>query len=229
MISKEKTSMISDFKYLSKNKNLRKYISFSLVYTIASSTAIPFFGTYQVRELGLSMTQITIISTVTAVSAILFLPIFGNYARHHTITKTMMIGLPIMTFAYIFIAFCTPKNGFVMFILYWIVATFGCAAFSLGIEAIFFELVDESHRTAAIAMKNIIAGPLGFLTTTALTPLLNYIQNNGNMIFGIKIYGQQLFGIIAFLVFGISCVMFFNFAKSHTPIRKHGDEGKDGI
>jgi MFS family permease len=116
-----------------------------------------------------------------------------------------------------------------MFILYWIVATFGCAAFSLGTDAIFFELVEAEHRTSAIAMKNIIAGPIGFLTTTALTPILSYIQDNGNKIFGIRLYYQQLFGFIALIILTISCVMFFNFAKTHNPVRQHGDEVKDRV
>ena len=116
-----------------------------------------------------------------------------------------------------------------MFIIYWIVSTFGCAAFSIGIDAILFEMVEEKHRTTAIAMKNIIAGPLGFLTTTALTPLLAYIQNNGNSLFGIKIYGQQLFAVISMIILGIASIMFFNFAKHHEANRKHEIEVKDRI
>ena len=224
-----KHSMLSDFKTLLKIRPLRKYLIFSIVYAIGAAAASPFFGTYQIRELGLSMTEITIISTVTAVSAIAFLPIFGNYARRHSLTASMKIGLPIMALAYIFIALCTPKNGLIMFIIYWIVATFGCAAFSIGIDAILFEMVAEDQRTTAIAMKNIIAGPLGFLTTTALTPLLNYIQGNGNKIFGIHIYGQQLFAVFSMIILGIASIMFFNFAKTHNPVHQHGDEVKDRV
>lgn len=228
-VTVEKRSIIFDFKTLLKIRPLRKYLVFSIVYAIGAAAASPFFGTYQIRELGLSMTEITIISTVTAVSAIAFLPIFGNYARRHSLTASMKIGLPIMALAYIFIALCTPKNGLIMFIIYWIVATFGCAAFSIGTDAILFEMVAEDQRTTAIAMKNIIAGPLGFLTTTALTPLLNYIQSNGNTIFGIHIYGQQLFSVFSMIILGIACIMFFNFAKTHNPVHQHGDEIKDRI
>lgn len=228
-VTKEKSSMIADFKVLLKIKTLRKYLLFSIVYAIASATVNPFFGTYQIRELKLSMTQITIISTITALTAILFLSIFGNYARRHSLTQTMKIGLPIIAFSYIFIVFCTPENGLIMFILYWIVYTFGCAAFSLGVDAILFEIVEEKYRTTTIAMKNIIAGPLAFLTTTALTPLLSYIQGNGNKIFGIKLYGQQLFAIITVIIMSIACVLFFNFARSHTPIRQYGEDAEDRI
>ena len=175
------------------------------------------------------MMEITVISTIMAFSAILFLPIFGNYARRHTLTITMKIGLPIIVFSYVFILFCTPANGMIMFILYWVIYTLGCAAFSLGTDAIIFEMVDEKHRTTAIAMKNIIAGPLGFLTTTALTPLLSYIQNNGNKIFGLNIYGQQLFALFAMVIMGIACLLFFSFSKTHTPEKQHGDEVKDRI
>ena len=228
-VTKENISMISEIKELLKIKTLRIYLIFSLLYAVAGCAANPFFGTYQIRELGLSMTQITVISTVTAVAAIIFLPLFGNYARRHSLTKTMLIGLPFIMISYVFILFCTPANGMIMFIIYWIVYTFGCAAFSLGIDAILFEMVDEKHRTSAIAMKNILAGPLGFLTTTALTPLLAYIQNNGNSIFGIHIYGQQLFAIFTMIIHFIAILIFIKFAKLHNPQKQYGEEVKDRI
>ena len=90
--------------------------------------------------------------------------------------------------------------------------------------AILFEMVEEEHQTSAIAIKNILSGPLAFLTTTVLSTLLNHIQKNNNTIFGLKLYGQQFLAIIAIVVMGISCLLFFNFAKSHTPIRQHIDE-----
>jgi len=222
-------SVIRSFKILIKNKVYRKYLLFFIVYSISQAIAVPFFGTYQIRELGLSMTKVTVIMTISSISAILFLSIFGNYARRHSLAQTMKIGLPMIALSNIFIILCTPKNGMIMFILYYIVYNLGFSAFSLGTDPIVLEMVEEKHHTSAIAIKNVIAGPLGFLTTTLLTPLLNYIQGNGNVIFGIHIYGQQLFAIIAMAVMTVSSIMFYKFARLHTPITEYGSEVKDRI
>lgn len=224
----EKRSVLADFKELLKIKSMRKYLLFSVVNTIGASVVNPFFGTYQIRELGLSMTQVTVMTTVTSVSAVLFLALFGAFARKHTLIRTMKIGYPITVLSYLFIVFCTPQNGMLMFILYYVIYAFGNAAFSLGNEAIPLEIAEEEYHTATLAMKNAIAGPIGFLTTTALTPLLAYIQKNGNSFLGISIYGQQLFAIVAMVILSISCLLFFSFARTHVPVHQRDmreDEG----
>ena len=50
---------------------------------------------------------------------------------------------------------------------------------------------------AALALQNSIAGVAGFLTTLAISPLVENIQSNGNMFLGFSIQAQQLLGVIA--------------------------------
>ena len=48
-----------------------------------------------------------------------------------------------------------------------------------------------------MAISLAIAGVCGFFATLAVSPLVTYIQKNGNTLLGIPMYAQQLLSVIA--------------------------------
>ena len=54
-----------------------------------------------------------------------------------------------------------------------------------------YDYVEPAQRTGALAIKFMVSGVLGFLTTCLMTIPVNYIANNGNQLFGIPMYPQQ--------------------------------------
>lgn len=56
------------------------------------------------------------------------------------------------------------------------------------------------QRTVALSVRNTIYGLTGFLTVTAVSPLLSYIQSSGNRFCGIPVYAQQVLSVIACFV-----------------------------
>lgn len=212
----ESSSVLRDLKVLIKNRGFMLLVWIYMTYTISNSIITSFVGTYQVRELGFSMMQIYIMSSATAVSAIIFLPFAGNYARKNGLLKSLLLGSPIYALMYLLIAFAVPSNGFVMILLYSIFSTVGSAFITVGMEPIIFEVVDEEYQASAISIRGIPACLMSFLTTLALTPLLNHIQANGNTFFGIHIYAQQLFAVISCLVMLVSFALLVVFARTRT-------------
>jgi ABC-type uncharacterized transport system permease subunit len=57
--------------------------------------------------------------------------------------------------------------------------------------------VDKEKRVGALALKSTLAGFAGFFTTLAVSPLVNYIQGNGNVFLGVSVYAQQVVSAIA--------------------------------
>ena len=108
-----------------------------------------------------------------------------------------------------------------MIMLYNIVCTFGSAGIVVGLEPILFDTVSEEYRTTALSVKNFVAGITSFLCTLAATPLLNYIQNSGNKIFGINMYAQQFFAVISCALLLTSMMLFRAYAK------KSQNQGQD--
>jgi hypothetical protein len=70
--------------------------------------------------------------------------------------------------------------------------------------------VPHSQRTGAIAIKNTVAGFIGFFTTLAVTPLVTYIQANGNkFLFLENVCAQQVLSFFAVVV-SVILVLYLN-------------------
>ena len=65
---------------------------------------------------------------------------------------------------------------------------------------------------SALALSHAISGIVGFLATLAVSPLVSAIQKNGNQVFGIPMYAQQLLsavgvlGIVGILIYIVTVV-----------------------
>ena len=77
----------------------------------------------------------------------------------------------------------------------------------------------DHQKTGAVALVNTFSGFAGFFTTLALSPLVAYIQNNGNMIFGISIQAQQLLSVFS-LVFTIVILIYLFTVISKIPSKR---------
>jgi hypothetical protein len=73
-----------------------------------------------------------------------------------------------------------------------------------------FDYVTVEQRADSLAITQAIAGSTGFITTLLISPVVSFIQNNGNKVFGLSIYAQQFVSIIA-LVVSISAVFYIRF------------------
>jgi hypothetical protein len=63
-----------------------------------------------------------------------------------------------------------------------------------------FDYAGPERRSDVLMVKQTIYGLAGFLGTLAATPLVNFIQANGNKIFGFQIYAQQVLSFISFIL-----------------------------
>ena len=56
--------------------------------------------------------------------------------------------------------------------------------------------------------KNCISGVLGFFATIAGSYILSHIQSNGNSLFGVQIYGQQVLSAISLVI--VICAIIYD-------------------
>ena len=70
--------------------------------------------------------------------------------------------------------------------------------------------MDSEYFVQASAIKNSIGGICGFGASLAAGKLLEVIQANGNMLFGIPVHGQQVLSAISFVLL-IIAVLFTRF------------------
>ena len=77
-----------------------------------------------------------------------------------------------------------------------------------------YAFVDVKYFVQAAALKDCIAGLFGFICALLSGRLLAAIQENGNTLFGIPVYAQQVQSAIS-LIFVIAALIFAQVTLSH--------------
>ena len=196
----EKRSNGKILKELLSDKKLFKIILISVIWNVARYIAVPFFGTYQIKELGFSMTFVSLLSVLYAVCRSLFSVPLGKFADKFSFDKMLNICFAVEIVAFGINIFTVPANGKVFYTLYYMLDAVGMAGINSGAINLIYDHVQKEKRTEALALKNAFSGFAGFFTTLAISPLVQTIQSNGFLISGVGIYAQQVVSAIACFV-----------------------------
>ena len=92
------------------NKNYRKIIYLDLVWHFGTGVAVSFYGTYQIKELGFSLTYVAILSAVYSIFRALLSRPFGKYADKHSWAKMLTISYSLGSLAFFVNVFCIHFN-----------------------------------------------------------------------------------------------------------------------
>ncbi len=204
---------LSAFAPLVRNRGFRLYILMYLCNSVGTNISGPFLGTYQIKELGLSMMRISVFNATTVVVSVVFLAIFAHISRKKGMKGLMIAGFITKAVSYLMVSLAAPGRGFVFFVLYYAIQAIGTAAISIGIDTMVLDIVPETQRVSAMATRSVIIGPIAFLTTIVMTPFLTFVQGRGNMMFGRTVYAQQIMGVMSFVVILGAALVYYIFAK----------------
>lgn len=138
---------------------------------------------------------------------------FGRFSDKRSFAAGMSVALVILAAGYLTLVFTTQKT-WGLIALYTVLYAIAIAGLNQNSFNIAYSYVASDYITEALAIKNCIGGLCGFGASLLGSRILKYIQSNGNSIFGIHIYGQQLLGGISFLlVIAALAVMVFVVGK----------------
>ena len=179
-----------------KNKNFWLVLPVLVCWSIANYASTPFYSTYLISELAFTMTMISVISMIASLTRAAFSLPIGGFADRHGFSKMLLICFSLMLLAFGMMCFTTPSSKF-LYIVYATLHAVGMAGLNSSEINLVLDYTSRSLRVGAIAIKGLICGFTGFFTTLALTPLVDYIQENNNTLFGIKIYAQQVTSMIS--------------------------------
>lgn len=185
---------------LFKDKNLFKVIFLSVLWNVAHYASMPFYGSYQIKELGFSMTFVSILSIAYAVVRSLFSKPLGKYADKHSFANMLNICFVIMLIAFCINVFTVPNNGKVFYTVYYMLYAVGMAGINSATINLIYDYVEKERRTSALAINGTLSGFAGFFTTLLVSPLVSYIQSNGNNFLGVSIYAQQVVSVISVIL-----------------------------
>ncbi len=187
-----------------KNKKLTHVMAVFVLYYLATYVSTPFYGTYQIGELGFSLTFVSALTILSSVVRILVSKPWGWYADKTSFASMIEKCLMVLLVAYLCAAFAVPANGRVMFALYFVFHGIAQGGINSALTNMIFDYVPEGERSDSLAICQAAAGSLGFAATVCASPLVATVQRGGNSLFGIPLYAQQGTSILAILLTAIA-------------------------
>lgn len=183
-----------------KNKALLKVMLINVGYHLATGICVSFYGTYKITELGLSLKYIAFLAMLSSTSRVLVSRPFGRFADKYSWAKMMSICFLILAGAFFTNVFAIPGNGHVIIAIYSCLYAVSLAGINGGLMNIVFEYVPNNERSGALGISSAAGGIAGFLMAIVGSHILEAVQNNGNRVLSIPVYGQQLLSAIAFVI-----------------------------
>ncbi|MBQ8393003.1 MAG: MFS transporter [Clostridia bacterium] len=197
-----------------KDKNLIKVCIVFLIWYIATYSANPFYGTYQTKELGFSLTFVSILSIVSAIARVISSVFMGAYADKRSFAKMIRLCFTIAALAFLCNVFCVPENGKIMFAAYRILYSVAMGGINSALINLCYDYVSPEKRVHALAVTQALAGLAGFFSTLIVSMLVGSIQENGNTFMGMYLYAQQVVSAIAF-VLTVAVIVYVSISLIH--------------
>ena len=197
------TSTKERLKGLFKNKDLFKVVFVGVLWHIVTGVSTPFYGTYQIKELGFSMTFVSVLAVLSGFARAFVSRPLGKYADKTSFQRMLNICMAIELVSYAVAAFAVPSNGKVVYTIYYVTHCIGLGGVNSSLINFVYDYVERGERTVAFALSQAFGGLTGFLTTLCVSPLVKSIQKNGNHFLGLHVYAQQVvsvFSVIALIL-----------------------------
>ncbi len=187
------------------NRNFRSVIVLTALWDIARYFSIGFMGVFKTNDLLISVFTVQLINMVANVIRIFVSKPFGRYSDKYSYAKGFKLALCVAAGAF-FINIFTTNSTWFLIILYTVLYNASVAGTNQNSFNIAYSYVDAAYISQAMAFKNCIGGVLGFGASLMAGVILNAVKANGNCIFGVHIYGQQILSAISFVIAVIAII-----------------------
>lgn len=192
---------------LLQNKNILSVTIVFVLYYISSGISTPFYGTYQISELGMSLKFVSAIVICGSLSRISVSTFWGKYADRHSFAAMSEKCFIFLAMAQTCVILAGPNTGSIMFILYNIFHGIAQGGLNSALINLVFDYVPMEKRANSFAITQAIAGLVGFLSTLCISPLVTLIQKHPVHLFEMPVYAQQLVTTIA-LIFTVLTIAY---------------------
>lgn len=188
------------------NKNYRSVIILLSMWSIAVCMTNPFMGVFKVNDLLMTLGTVQIINVIAnGMRLICSIPL-GKYSDKKAYAKGIEFALIIASVGFALNMF-TRNNTWWLVIAYTVLYNISIAGTNANKFNITYSYVKSEYIIQAMAIQNCISGVLGFCASIVGSCILSAIQKNGNVVFGVSIYGQQVLSAISLLII-ISAIIY---------------------
>lgn len=199
------------------NKNFISVIIMTSMWYAARYMTVGFMGTFKTKDLLISVGIVQIINIAGNIARLIVTRPFGRFSDKTSYATGLKWAFIIEAAAFAINMFATPKTWWCV-IAYTVLYNISLAGSNQNSFNITYSYVDSKYIVQAMAIKNSIGGVCGFLISLLASRVLHFIQANGNMIFGIPIYGQQLLSLFSIIIL-VAAVLYIKFVIEKQKIK----------
>ncbi|NLK26902.1 MAG: MFS transporter [Clostridiales bacterium] len=182
------------------NRKFRKAFTVQFLYTFAFYICTPFNSSYQIKDLSLPYTFIMLVAFIANLYRIYLTPKLGRLADKFGMAKLLRYTLLALGFNFLVMGLTVPGNAYPMHILGTFLASTAWAFAGIGLFGIQLDFYRNDKRMIWLTITSSICGVLGFFVSILGGTILDFLQKCNLMMFGRKIYAQQILNIIGFLL-----------------------------
>ena len=204
---------------LLRDKMFIRIVLINIFWAITNYCATPFYGAYQIKELGFSMTFISILGIMASIVRTLVTPLFGRYADKHSFSRMVILGFAIVGVSFLINTFTVPANGKIFYTIHHCLYAISMGSIGTAMTNLIYDHVKGDARRDALAISSSLSGGAGFATTCLMSPVVSLIQKNGNRMLGMQIYPAQFVSFISFILTAllVAYVYFFVIRAGRKP------------
>ena len=209
----KKEPIVVVLKKLLKNKAFVCLLFIGVLFYVASYMTNSFMGAYKTGDLAFSVGEIQVINTVGVLCRFALSKPLGKFSDKTSYSTGLLLGLSMLTVCFFLNIFTSPSVRWMIYV-YSLLYHGSMAAIHQNFLNITFDYVENEYFVQATSIKAALSGISGFLATLGGAAILNSVQSNSNMVFGIEMRAQQLLSAISFVVMLVLCAfIFFVFRK----------------
>ena len=203
--SEDNQPILVAFKKVITNNNVKSIVVLEVLWSVARYFSVGFFAIYKTKDLAMSLLFIEVINIFAALVRLIISKPFGRYSDRKTFAKGFELGLCIAAVSFLANVFTTPTTWFFIVIH---TVLYNCAFAGTNQNAfnMVYSYVEQKYIVHAMSIKNCIGGLCGFFASILGGKILDVVQANNNMVFGIHMYGQQILSAISFLIIIVAII-----------------------
>lgn len=189
-------SILESVKVVCKSKKFLTILLLSFTWSFTSHLTVSFLGIYKTKDLAISMTLIQIINIIGVLTRFSISTPVAKLSDKTSYARGVRFGMTLNFIGFVTVMFTSPKFWWLI-IVYTILYTAAQAGTVQNLYNIVFDCVEEKYFVHASAIKSALGGIGGFSASLVGSAILNKIQANGNMIFGLEMRAQQVLATIS--------------------------------
>jgi Na+/melibiose symporter-like transporter len=181
------------------NSSFRNMTIMLALFDVSMYLTTGFLGTFKTEDLLLSVGAVQLINIFAGILRCILSKPVGKWADKTSFAYVYRLGLWMYAFSYLLLVF-TTKNTWWLIIGFAVCSNVAETGVSANTNNMTYSYVPIDYFVQAQAIRSSIAGILGFFASLLGSWILAAVQQNGNMVFGITVYGQQVLALLSCVV-----------------------------